>query len=257
MPSEPNGYVRRHLADHVAISASWAALAEHPDVLDRLDPDSVAAAVLTHAFGREGVELPPEIAAVASAQHLLGPLSPADRKLTRAVAMARLGGDAVRRAHSGPTHEGGASVSWAALQPSPMQVAVTGHTRAVKSLAALTLADGRCLLASGSDDQTIRLWDPATGSAVGTPLTGHTESVLSLAALTLADGRCLLASGSGDRTVRLWDPATGSAVGAPLTGHTGSPRSRWPTGAACSPRAVTTRPSGCGTRPRAARSVRR
>jgi len=174
-------------------------------VLDRLDPDSVAAAVLTHAFGREGVELPPEISAVASARHLLGPLSPDDRKLTRAVAMARLGGDAARRAHSAPTHEGGASVSWAALQPSPMQVALTGHTGWVSSLAALTLADGRCLLASGSSDQTVRLWDPTTGRAVGAPLTGHTHLVTSLAVLTLADGRCLLASGSDDGTIRLWD----------------------------------------------------
>jgi WD40 repeat protein len=36
----------------------------------------------------------------------------------------------------------------------------------VKSLAALTLADGRCLLASGSDDGTIRLWDIQEGKNV-------------------------------------------------------------------------------------------
>jgi WD40 repeat protein len=90
----------------------------------------------------------------------------------------------------------------------------------VTSLAALTLADGRCLVASGSWDQTIRLWDPTTGGAVGAPLEGHIGSVTSLAALTLADGHCLVASGGKDQTIRLWEPATGRAVGAPLTGHT-------------------------------------
>jgi len=70
----------------------------------------------------------------------------------------------------------------------------------------------------------VRLWDPATGSAVGAPLT-HNGWVTSLAALKLPDGRCLLASGSGDLTIRLWDPTTGSAVGAPLTGHTYAVRS--------------------------------
>jgi WD40 repeat protein len=83
------------------------------------------------------------------------------------------------------------------------------------------MADGRCLLASGDKDHTIRLWDPATGGAFGAPLTGHSGRVASLAGLTLRDGRCLLASGSEDRTIRLWDPAMGCAFGAPLIGHTG------------------------------------
>ncbi|CAG8910142.1 unnamed protein product, partial [Penicillium egyptiacum] len=65
--------------------------------------------------------------------------------------------------------------------------------------------DGR-LLASGSDDETVRLWDPATGALQQT-LEGHSDSVLSVA--FSPDGR-LLASGSDDETVRLWDPVTGA-----------------------------------------------
>jgi WD40 repeat protein len=60
--------------------------------------------------------------------------------------------------------------------------------------------DGR-LLASGSDDKTIKLWDVATGSLVRT-LEGHTRDVSSVA--FSPDGR-LLASGSWDKTIKLWD----------------------------------------------------
>ena len=77
--------------------------------------------------------------------------------------------------------------------------------------------DGR-LLASGSADRTVRLWDAKSGAAIGSPLNGHEGWVWSVA--FSPDGR-LLASGSGDRTVRLWDAKSGAAIGAPLKGHEG------------------------------------
>ena len=96
---------------------------------------------------------------------------------------------------------------------------LTGHTGLVLSVAAVRLADGQVVLASGSDDGTVRLWDPQTGEQLRT-LTGHTGWVWSVAAVRLADGQVVLASGSGDGTVRLWDPQTRDP--ATLTGHTGS-----------------------------------
>lgn len=61
-------------------------------------------------------------------------------------------------------------------------------------------------MASGSNDETVRLWGPATGTLQQT-LEGHTDSVWSV--VFPRDGR-LVASGSYDHTVRLWDPATGA-----------------------------------------------
>jgi uncharacterized protein YukE len=86
-----------------------------------------------------------------------------------------------------------------------------GHGRPVKSV--IFSPDGR-LLASGSYDQTVRIWDTATG-ALQQILEGHSHAVLSVA--FSPDGQ-LLASGSYDQTVRLWDTATG-ALQQTLEGH--------------------------------------
>jgi len=89
-----------------------------------------------------------------------------------------------------------AIVLWVAPGPEPVQV-LCGHTDQVGALA--FAPDGH-VLASGSHDGTVRLWDPATGEELAT-LQGHTGRVTSVA--FAPDGQWI-ASGSHDRTVRLW-----------------------------------------------------
>jgi hypothetical protein len=93
-----------------------------------------------------------------------------------------------------------------------LSATLQGHTRSLTSVA--FSADG-LTLASGSDDQTVRLWDVRTGQTMAT-LRGHTGFVNAVA--FGPDGQTL-ASGSMDDTVRLWDVKAGPHK-ATLQGHT-------------------------------------
>jgi len=88
---------------------------------------------------------------------------------------------------------------------------LTVHTAPVESVA--FSPDGR-LLASGSDDLTIKIWDPANWRDLRT-LSGHNHEVYAVA--FSPDGR-LLALGSRDETIKLWDRASGQMLRT-LTGH--------------------------------------
>ena len=73
------------------------------------------------------------------------------------------------------------------------------------------------LLASGSYDDTVKLWDVQTHTTIAT-LEGHTDIVWSM---SFSPDGLLLASGSGDNTVKLWDVQTHTNI-ATLEGHTDS-----------------------------------
>jgi WD40 repeat protein len=76
------------------------------------------------------------------------------------------------------------------------------------------------LLASGSDDRTVRLWDVATRKE-RSALLGNTNPSYCVA--FSPDGKTL-ASGNWDKTIKLWDVETGKER-ATFKGHTGNVRS--------------------------------
>jgi len=80
-----------------------------------------------------------------------------------------------------------------------------GHTGAVTAVA--LSADGTCAV-SASNDETLRVWELASGRCVK-KLEGHTGSVCAIA--LSADGRQAI-SGSSDKTVRVWNVMTGQCL---------------------------------------------
>ncbi len=96
----------------------------------------------------------------------------------------------------------------------PELFTLKGHTGSVIGVS--FSPDGK-RLASASDDQTVKLWDTATGQELLT-LKGHTDSVWGVS--FSPDGK-RLASASLDETVKLWDAATGQEL-LTLKGHTHS-----------------------------------
>jgi WD40 repeat protein/subtilase family serine protease len=87
-----------------------------------------------------------------------------------------------------------------------------GHTHSVNSVA---FSPDGSLIASGSWDDTIKLWRVSDGALVRT-LTGHTDWVYSVA---FSPDGSLIASGSRDATIKLWRVSDGALV-ATLRGHT-------------------------------------
>ncbi|KAK3349887.1 beta transducin-like protein HET-E2C [Lasiosphaeria hispida] len=92
-----------------------------------------------------------------------------------------------------------------------------GHDSSVRSVA--FSPDGQ-QLASGSGDETIKIWDPASGQCRQT-LEGHDSWVRSV---TFSPDGQQLASGSSDKTIKIWDPASGQCRQT-LEGHDSSVQS--------------------------------
>jgi WD40 repeat protein/tRNA A-37 threonylcarbamoyl transferase component Bud32 len=83
----------------------------------------------------------------------------------------------------------------------PLRATLRGHDGPVMSMA--FAPDGR-LLATGSDDTSLRLWDAATGKQQAV-LPGHSSAVVGVA---FAHSGEFLVSGDSDGTLRLWNVAT-------------------------------------------------
>ncbi|MFZ1025499.1 MAG: CHAT domain-containing protein [Limnoraphis robusta] len=80
-----------------------------------------------------------------------------------------------------------------------------GHDQGVNSV---TFSPDGKMLASASDDKTIKLWNAQTGAVIRT-LEGHDSMVKSV---TFSPDGKTLASGSDDKTIKLWDAQTGAEI---------------------------------------------
>ena len=87
----------------------------------------------------------------------------------------------------------------------PEFIVQTGHTDAIDSIS--ISPDGK-VMASGSEDNTIKLWNIKTGQQLRS-FEGHTDFVVSVA---FSPDGTKLATGGYDKTVRLWDVKTGNII---------------------------------------------
>ena len=208
-------YIRAHLATHAARGGGIDNLAQDPGFLLTADPPELIAALETT------VSKPARAAAGAYRTAL-----PLIRRHPSIEHASYLGlGARCGRAEllADRIDANGLNSSWRArwaswqLQRPHQQI--TGHKGQVLAVAAAEL-DGRPVVISGGGDETVRVWDLATGTPIGGPFTGHRGNVRTVAAAEL-DGRPVVISGGADETVRVWDLATGTPVGDPFTGHNG------------------------------------
>ena len=95
----------------------------------------------------------------------------------------------------------------------PFQV-LRGHSDRILSIA---FSPDQKILASGSADRTIKLWDAQTGKSIKT-LQGHRSWVWGI---TISPNSKFLASGSYDHTIKLWDLESGECLQT-LLGHPSS-----------------------------------
>jgi len=82
---------------------------------------------------------------------------------------------------------------------------LTGHTDSVWAVA---IAPSGKFAVSGSDDNTLKVWDLASGNVLKT-LTGHTNWVKAVA---IAPSGKFAVSASGDNTLKVWDLASGKEI---------------------------------------------
>ncbi|EAU29371.1 conserved hypothetical protein [Aspergillus terreus NIH2624] len=101
------------------------------------------------------------------------------------------------------------------IEETPPEV-IDGHSGTVGIVA---FSFDKKILASGSIDKTVKLWDVITGSLLYT-LEGHLDLIWAVE--FSPDGR-LLASGSNDGAIKLWDTYNG-ALQHTLDGHSGAIR---------------------------------
>ncbi|MCP3822664.1 trypsin-like serine protease [Streptomyces sp. A3M-1-3] len=212
--SQASGYARSYASDHAA------ACDQLPTLLD--DPQFLAVADLTRLLpllpARPDHSLAPIVAVLRQISIEANSLLSSQRTRLLALTAARNGLHELHRRLADACGSG-LVPRWSHAIGTPHQ-SLAGHDETVRAVA-IGRVDGLDVVASGSNDHTVRIWDATTGQPIGDPLEGHTGTVRAVA-VGGVDGLDVVASGSNDHTVRIWDATTGQPIGDPLEGHTGS-----------------------------------
>ncbi|MEU7901075.1 WD40 repeat domain-containing protein [Nonomuraea sp. NPDC049152] len=97
--------------------------------------------------------------------------------------------------------------------------AMQGHSAEIRALAAGEL-DGRPVLLSGSDDNTVRLWDLRTRRQLGDPTPSWPSHGAKALAVGRRDGARIAVSGEEYGVLQVWDLTTRRRLGRPMkAGH--------------------------------------
>ena len=156
-------YIEHYLPAHAG-ETDWALISGDTVLLDHLSVEAIQSEVARAGlFG----PVPAPIRATVWDAPACSAAHPSERGFVRELAQTLLGD----RSFNSP-------ILWATPR-AVFSVPLTGHTDGVSGCGGPP--PGGTLLATASWDQTVRLWDPATGQPVGDPLTGHTDGVTRVA----------------------------------------------------------------------------
>ena len=117
-----------------------------------------------------------------------------------------------------PTEQAGAAL--ASLLMEQQQGGILPGNPANGGVNTVAFSPDSHLLAAAYNDGYVRLWNPVTGQAAGSPLPADTGLDGEVYGLAFSPDGKLLATGDTAGYVRLWNPATGQAVGTPLPADT-------------------------------------
>ncbi|MET9885626.1 hypothetical protein ABZZ20_21315 [Streptomyces sp. NPDC006430] len=199
------------------------------DVTDSLlDPGYVVTAAPEHALALFERSNDPRVRAIAAVYRASSDvhrtLGAAQRRQVLALDAARLGAPELAASFGAVELPGEPLAQWTAewaggsLPDHRLLRSLTGHGGPVRAVAT-AVVDGRPVAVSGSRDNTVRVWDVATGVQLHDPVTGRTDPVSSMTAEVLsvatavADRRTVAFTLHADGSVLVWDLATGRAAG--------------------------------------------
>lgn len=98
---------------------------------------------------------------------------------------------------------------------------LVGHSSGVNAV--VISPDGK-MIASGSDDTTIKLWNLKTGKEITTLGQSSSNWFVGIKSIAISPNGQVLVSGSEDKTIKIWQLTTGKEIHT-LTGHSGAVRS--------------------------------